>query len=150
MDRIKLGALWEKYRYVLLVALAGLVLMLLPGPREETAQEPGLPTGETLEQRLEAVLGRIQGAGDVAVLLTQARDGEVLYQTEGEDGRTILVTGADRSEAGLVRTTLQPQYQGAVVVCQGADSAAVRLAVVQAVANATGLGTDRIAVLKME
>ena len=100
--------------------------------------------------QLEEILSRVEGAGEVAVLLTESRGGEIFYQTEGDDQRTVLVTGTDRSESGLVRTTQSPVYQGAVVVCQGADSPAVRLAVVEAVSNATGLGTDRITVLKME
>jgi hypothetical protein len=41
-------------------------------------------------------------------------------------------------------------YQGAVVLCQGAADAAVRLAVVEAVSKATGLGADKICVLKMK
>ena len=148
MDRLK--ELMGKYRYVLLVALAGLVLMLLPGGGTAQEAAPALPAEESLESRLEEVLGRIDGAGEVAVLLTQAQGGETFYQTEGEDGRTVLVTGADRSENGLVRTSRAPVYQGAVVVCRGADSPAVRLAVTEAVANATGLGMDRITVLKMK
>ena len=151
MDRLKLRMVWTKYRYVLLVALAGLALMLLPGGgKKEATPAPTEVTQESLEDRLEDILGRIEGAGKVSVLLTEAQGGEVLYQTEGEDGKTVLVTGADRSENGLIRTTQPPRYQGAVVVCEGADRAEVRLAVVDAVAKATGLGTDRITVLKME
>ena len=138
-----------KYRYVLLVALAGLALMLLPAGSEEAEPAPTVDEEVSLESRLESILSRIDGAGEVKVLLTEDRGGEVFYQTEGEDGKTVLISGADRSESGLVRTTQPPSYRGAVVVCRGADSAAVRLAVVEAVANATGLGTDRITVLKM-
>ena len=148
MERVK--AILGKYRYVLLVALAGLALMLLPGGSEEAEPIPAPAAEESLESRLEEILSRIDGAGEVRVLLTEEQGGEVLYQTEGEDGKTVLVTGADRSENGLVRTTQPPSDRGAVVVCKGADSAAVRLAVVEAVANATGLGTDRITVLKMK
>ena len=148
MDRLK--AAIGKYRYVLLVALAGLALMLLPTGAAEETPAPTAPAEESLEARLEAVLRRIDGAGEVAVLLTEERGGEVFYQTEGEDEKTVLITGADRSESGLVRTTQPPAYRGAVVVCQGADSPSVRLAVVEAVASATGLGTDRITVLKMK
>ena len=148
MERVK--TIFAKYRYVLLVALAGLALMLLPGGEEAEEPVPTLTTEESLEARLEAILSRIDGAGEVKVLLTEEQGGEVFYQTEGEDGKTVLISGADRSESGLVRTTQPPSYRGAVVVCRGADSAAVRLAVVEAVANATGLGTDRITVLKMK
>jgi len=37
-----------------------------------------------------------------------------------------------------------------VVVCEGADSAAVRLRVTEAAAAYTGFGSDRITVLKMK
>lgn len=148
MERLK--SILRKYRYVLLVALAGLALMLIPGGSEEAEPMPAAAVEESLESRLESILSRIDGAGEVKVLLTEEQGGEVFYQTEGEDGKTVLISGADRSESGLVRTTQPPSYRGAVVVCRGADSAAVRLAVVEAVANATGLGTDRITVLKMK
>ena len=148
MERMK--AILMKYRYVLLVALAGLALMLIPGNSEAAESVPVQTTEETLESRLESILSCIDGAGEVRVLLTEEQGGEVFYQTEGEDEKTVLIAGADRSESGLVRTTEAPAYRGAVVVCRGADSAAVRLAVVEAVANATGLGTDRITVLKMK
>ena len=124
--------------------------MVIPVGSEETDPVPTVTAEDTLESRLEAILCRIDGAGEVKVLLTEDRGGEVFYQTEGEDGKTVLICGADRSESGLVRTTEAPVYRGAVVVCRGADSAAVRLAVVEAVANATGLGTDRITILKMK
>ena len=39
---------------------------------------------------------------------------------------------------------------GAVVVCQGADQPAVRLDVTNAVAAYTGLGSDKISVIKMK
>ena len=148
MDRLKY--VMVKYRYVLLVVLAGLVLLLLPDHTEAPEPIADVVTEESLQAQLEEILSRVEGAGKVAVLLTESRGGEIFYQTEGDDQRTVLVTGTDRSESGLVRTTQSPVYQGAVVVCQGADSPAVRLAVVEAVSNATGLGTDRITVLKME
>ena len=148
MDRLKY--VMVKYRYVLLVVLAGLVLLLLPDHTETPEPIADVVTEESLQAQLEEILSRVEGAGKVAVLLTESRGGEIFYQTEGDDQRTVLVTGTDRSESGLVRTTQSPVYQGAVVVCQGADSPAVRLAVVEAVSNATGLGTDRITVLKME
>ena len=152
MVRLKVQRIWKKYCYVLLAAALGLVLMLLPGEADSDVSEqaPAAAVEESLEERLEQILSRIQGAGEVAVLLTEKQGREVFYQTEGEDGKTVLVTGADRGESGLVRTSMPPSYLGAVVVCQGADRPEVRLEMVNAVAKATGLGTDRITVLKME
>ena len=61
----------------------------------------------------------------------------------------MIITDYNRNESALVERVDPPQYLGAIVICQGADSAAVRLAVVEAVSKYTGLGADQIAVLKM-
>ena len=114
--------------------------------------EESLPT---LEQRLEQLLGHIEGAGDVQVLLTEESGRETLYQTDIQtdtDRRTedtVLVEDATRTETGLVRQTVEPKYRGAVILCQGADAPSVKLAIVEAVRCVTGLGADQISVQKM-
>ena len=63
---------------------------------------------------------------------------------------TVLISGDNRAENGLLRQRNPPVYLGAIVLCQGADKASIRLAIVEAVTDATGLGSDRITVLKMK
>ena len=107
-----------------------------------------------MEERLEVILSGIEGAGNVQVLLTEESGRQTLYQTDvqADDSRrtedTVLVEDAARTESGLVRQTLEPKYRGAVVLCDGADQSAVKLAIVEAVGCVTGLGADRICVLK--
>ena len=94
------------------------------------------------------------------VLLTEAEGEQTLYQmdedlqtnggSESIRQDTVLLTNSEREEVGLVRQIIPPVYQGAVILCQGADSASVRLAIIQAVASATGLTSDKITVLKMK
>lgn len=149
MDRINILEWFRKYRLVLLVLAAGIVLMLLPSRQEEQVQPAAAAqVAPDMEARLERILSRIDGAGEVAVMLTEAYGEEVVFQMDGED--TVLVTDSQRSEQGLVRTRHPPAYRGAIVVCAGAGSPAVRLAIVEAVSNITGLGSDKITVLKME
>lgn len=156
MEWIKDKGQWKnllkRYYPAVLAVAVGIVLLTIPTDRTPQAVSDSLEVPIPLETRLETLLSAIDGAGRVQVLLTSEVSEETLYQTDqsgsGED--TVLVSGADRRQAGLIRRVEAPQYRGAVVVCQGADSAAVRLAVVQAVAAATGLGTDRITVLKMK
>jgi stage III sporulation protein AG len=62
---------------------------------------------------------------------------------------TVIVMDGNREETGLVKQVLPPVYRGAVIACQGADSANIRLAIVEAVKSVTGLSSDRITVLKM-
>ena len=97
----------------------------------------------------------MEGVGEVQVLLTEARGTESVYQTDsasGGEGRreTVIITDDRRSEFGLVRQVISPVYQGAIVVCQGGGNASVRLAVMEAVSNVTGIASSRITVLKME
>ena len=150
----------RKYRYVLLVVLAGLFLMALPdGKNAKAAPEPAAAEAEPrqdLQTGLEEILSQIQGAGRVRVLLTQREGERTVYQTDedsassGVRSDTVLLNGSDRSQTGLVRQVNPPTYLGAVIVCQGADSASVRLAIVAAVGSVTGLSTDKITVLKMK
>lgn len=48
----------------------------------------------------------------------------------------------------VVTEQVYPTYQGAVIVCQGADDPAVCLSVTEAVAVLTGLGSEKITVVK--
>jgi stage III sporulation protein AG len=157
----RINALFGKYKYPILVALVGLGLMLLPSEQEPT--EPAeLPRAveHSLEEKLEALLGRIEGAGQVSVLLTEKEGSQTLYQTDSQTDAddsgsrrtddTVLIEDENRTESGLVRQTLGPIYRGAVVLCQGADDPSVKLAVVEAVRCVTGLGADQISVQKMK
>lgn len=147
-----------KYKYVLVVLIAGLALMLLPGTQQEEAvvsmEEPRQQHG--IQQSLEAILSNIQGVGRVQVLLTEAQGTRTIYvsdeSTASESRKTdaVILTNSDRTQRGLVSQVIPPVYQGAIIVCQGGDNPAVRLAVVEAVCDATGLSADKISVLKMK
>ena len=50
----------------------------------------------------------------------------------------------------IVMAAVLLSASGCVVVCAGADSPAVRLDVTNAVAAYTGLGSDKISVMKMK
>lgn len=158
----KLPELLSRYKYVLLIAAIGIAFMLLPAesPREQSPSAEDTVQSLSQQEQLEQILSKIDGVGSVRVLLTEAQGEKTLYEydedsADGTDSmqlrrETVLITDSDRSQTGLIRQVIPPVYQGAVVVCKGADSAAVRLAVVQAVSAATGLSADRISVLKMK
>lgn len=146
----------KKYQYVLVVVLLGVVLMLIPqGPREvQTVIEKEKIVAPDLEQQLSAILSQISGVGKAEVLLTEAVGRDTVYQVDTRQNQgnadTVIITDQNREETGLVKQILAPVYRGAVIVCQGADRAGVRLAVVDAVKSVTGLSSDCITVLKMK
>ncbi len=156
--------LLNKYKYVFLIFLIGIVLMLIPPIKEAPSDNKDISEEKTailsVEERLGIILSQVKGAGNVKIMLSLASGEETLYQTNddlstGNDSDhsqtdTVTVTDAQRNETGLIRQVNPPTYLGAVVVCQGADHPAVRLAIIEAVSKATGLGTDKISVLKMK
>ncbi len=166
MDVIKLGkrltGVAKRYKHALLVLLLGISLMAIPftgGTNQETTPVQTVQQYPDLSEQLSQLLSQIQGAGKVQVMLTLAKGEETIYQTDvetsgGENSTsrvtTIILTDGDRVQHGLVRQVIGPTYLGAVVLCQGADNAAVKLAVVSAVSALTGITSDRISVLRMK
>lgn len=167
MDRIDIGekarGLIRKYKYVLLILGLGILLMSLPEGESQPAQQETTSVQaapNTRAEELEEILAQISGVGKVKVLLTEAAGAETVYQTDEDRSasadsesirvETVIVTDSDREEQGLVRTVTPPVYLGAIIVCQGGDSPSVRLNIVEAVSNVTGISSDRITVLKMK
>ena len=161
--RIKIIDFFKKYKYAAIVLLIGVVLMLVPTKHKETAPKVNIEQNAEktqIDKELEQILSQIAGAGEVRVLLSVASGEETVYQTDNKlsqtdennntQSDTVTVTDSDRNEKGLIKQTISPVYRGAVVVCEGGNSATVRLAIVQAVANITGLSSDRISVIKMK
>lgn len=161
----KAGGFIKKYQYILLVIIIGFILLVIPtGKKKHTGDTVTTQKSEAhdidLQNELSVLLSRISGAGEVEVLLTRSTGEEQLFQTnENSNGSldtsskqydTVIITDSNHDQSGLVRKTLAPTYRGAIVICEGADNPSVRLAIVEAVANATGLSTNRISVLKMK
>ena len=159
----KWSGILKKYRFAALVALAGVVLMLLPtgtktDKAEDTAEDEGFSLTET-EQRMAEVIGAIDGVGRVKVMLT-LRSGETLSLAEDssatrgsggdvrQDSQVLTVNRGSGKQEVVVTQRLYPTYQGAVVVCQGAGDSRVRLRVMETVAVLTGLSSDKISVVQ--
>lgn len=141
-----------------LIFCLGLALLVLPGKTqsEQQTEEPSSPEQIQLQQALEIILSQIDGAGEVSVLLSVEAGPVTTYQQDADS-----VQSSDRTELRqetvilgqnepLVVQTTSETYRGAVVVCQGADRASVRLNIIQAVSSLTGLGSDKITVIKMK
>ena len=120
MDRLTRLRDWAaKYKYVIAVVLLGVLLMLLPtGSRRET---------QSLASAGPETRGTVQSEMEATLA---AFDGV---------GRLRLMLATDPATE---------RWAGAVVVCEGAGSAAVRLQLTQAINALTGLPSDKIAIMK--
>ncbi len=161
---IDAAALWKKYRFVILVILAGVVLMLLPTNGGQHKEQPGEPAGretfslEREEERMEEVLSRIEGAGQLQLMLTLQRGSQLQLAEDSDltaaadeqrtERSTVTLNRGSGVEDIVVTQQIYPVYQGAVLVCQGADRASVRLALMEAVCALTGLSSDKVSIVK--
>lgn len=162
MDISKLLQKLTKSKFILPILLAACALLLLlpkkGGDSEKTSQSgiktetetSGLTLGMSLkeeEARLKETLEYISGAGRVEVLLSLSASGERVFAENGGE-IAVISTGSGREEA-VELYSKQAEYQGAVIVSEGASSAEVRLNLAQAVMSFTGLPSDRITILQM-
>ncbi|MBQ7523508.1 MAG: stage III sporulation protein AG [Oscillospiraceae bacterium] len=145
-----------KVKYALLLAALGAAVLLFPTAKPPPEDAPPAVQTESMEQRLEAILSEVDGAGQVRVMLTTKNDGVTVFQTDtlysqGETkSQTVFYRDGSNGETALVQSETAPEYLGAVVVCEGAERAEVRLQLVKAVCALTGLTGNKISVLKMK
>lgn len=155
----------KQYKFVLLVIAAGLVLLLLP-VGDDTAENrttEGVVGGEedfsveALEEELSGILSRIEGAGEVSVMLTVRTGMERVLAVdrdavegngEHELREEVVVISAEAGEEVVLIGQNYPTFQGALVVCSGGDDPEVRLQITRALSALTGLGSGRITVCK--
>lgn len=161
----KTTGLFKKYRYAALVLAIGLILMSIPGSnknRTASEQQPEtvIHAQPSVSEQLQSILCHIDGAGKVEVMLTIQTGEEKIFQTNqdistsGESNTsridTVILTDTDRNQSGMIKQINPAIYKGAIIVCQGAESPAVKLAIMDAVSKITGLRADQICILKMK
>ena len=102
-------------------------------------------------------LSAIDGAGRVELMLSLEQTGEAVYavntrETGGaassRESDVAVISSSGYGETPVTVKNVLPTFRGAIVLCDGAENAAVRLAVTQAVETVCGLTSDRITVLK--
>lgn len=159
--------LGKRYRYPVLILVLGIMLMLLSTGKSRETLQPVVQSGsgqedfdlEGFTQEAEELLAHIRGAGKVRVVFSLATDGSRSYvydettrQQNEEEEREVktVLTKQSGDEMPLWVTRSYPTFRGAAVSCQGGDDPQVVLGIKEAISSLTGLGMDKIAVLKMD
>lgn len=160
----------DKYKYVLLVCCVGLGIALWPSapqaPKQQektTLQEAQGAETAALEQELSQLLSQMHGVGRAQVFLTAKRGYATNYiyntnqrdnggegQVSTEDQRELVIISQSGGESPVVGSVDSPEYQGALVLCDGADSPKVQLELTQALKSLTGITADNITIAKLK
>ncbi len=131
----------DKGLRIILVVGAALILLIAFGGMftgKAATEQRGVSAADIadcereLEQRLTAILGQIEGVGNVRVMVTLDTSAQTEY---GKNADMLLSVTA-------------PEVRGVIVVCDGGDSITVKEKVVNAVSGVFGINTLHISVTR--
>ncbi len=121
-----------------------------------------------LEQKLEAILSKIEGAGNVEVLITYSQSSELVPVYN--ESSTVSTTEESDQQGGtrkieenttqkeviyeensgqkelVTQKVINPKVEGAIILAEGAEDSTVKTNIVQAVEAVTGIATHKIQV----
>ena len=128
-------------------------------------------TTNELEVKLEEILSKIQGVGEVNVFINYSESSEMIpmynesTQTsnteetdtsggtrkieETDSQKEIIYEESDGEKTVITQKVVEPQIEGAIITAKGAGSAEVKTSIIQAVEAVTGLATHKIQVFEM-
>lgn len=173
---------------LLILLLAGVLLLVISLPTEKKGEKQGISQEssssqgeqnlwdeeayrETLEVHLEELFSRMEGAGEVEVMITLASSSEKIVEkdTNGEsetiteedsaggnrrttnivNDETTVYGGKTDQEHPYVSKELTPQMEGVVVLAAGGDDAVVKKNITEAAQALFGIDTHKIRIIKM-
>ena len=124
-----------------------------------------------LEQKLEEILSKMDGVGNVSVLVTYSQSNEIIPMynetlkssyTQEEDSaggtrkvdetdsnKQIIYTEENGVNVPVTQKIVNPVIEGAIITAVGANNATVKTNIIQAVEAVTGLPTHKIQVFEM-
>lgn len=167
MDVSKAMNFIGKYKYIIVVIAVGFLFMSFPSKKRQEVKMQSIENDfqtDEFEKRIEKALAVCEGVGRAEVILSVDSGPERVYAKEARKSTkeqndvtendsdtkpSILSEGSGRESPVLIKE-IYPEFRGAMVICDGADSVGVRMEVTEAVASLTGLSSDRISVVKMK
>lgn len=184
IKKIKSFKLFEKDK-MLIGILFGILLFVIAiptGKKEEKAQEKPKTAAKTeakgeedsvelLEKRLAAILNRVDGVGEVEVMITKKASSEKviekdiptvknnLEETDSTGGNrssneeetneeTVYSTYSDGSKVPYVTKEIEPEIEGVLVIAEGGDNPVVKQNISEAVQALFHIEAHKIKVMK--
>lgn len=164
----------KKIQYLTIALIMAAVLLLYfstltapDGKRQApTAQPQAEQTAAEIEQKLKDILSKVEGAGEVDVVINYESSSELvpamseqqnssINQGEGtssetkNESRDIATVKEGSATSALIIKEIQPVVRGVIVVAEGAGDIGVRLQLLEAVQTFLDVSADKVEVLKM-
>lgn len=107
----------------------------------------------SLEHRLTEMLSRMEGVGEISVMVTVQSSKEQIYAEEVKESagehntqreHKPIITQQNGEEAALITKTQYPEIQGVAILCRGGDNAVIREQICDAVSTILGIPVSHI------
>lgn len=127
--------------------------------KEATAQEPDITARQTqyrekMKQELTEILRRVEGVGNVEVMLTLKASNEKVTLKDNTDRgndteeQTVLIEDSERNSSPYVIQEKEPELEGVVIVCDGGADAGVKREITEAVSALFQIESHKIKIMK--
>ena len=131
------------------------------GTQENNGQKTEIPQEtdsyeEQMEKKLEDLLSRVEGVGQVRVMLTFEGSGERKVEkdkqvgTGGTEEETVYEESGSSSRRPYVTSESNPQVEGVLVIAEGGDKSSVKEEIIGAAQALFGIEPHKIKIMKME
>jgi stage III sporulation protein AG len=155
-----ISALKGKRAWIILLAVVGAVLLVLPGiwndsEDGDTDSDTAILYSEALEEKLERLCCSIDGVSFARVLVTLDGGSEYVYAENTESrkssdstntARDYLIIEGKSGSSPVVISEIYPKIRGVAIVCTGGDEPVMREKIVSLVSAALGISSNRISV----
>ena len=169
--------IWKKFRQqssgkmnkknqVVILLLIGILLVIIAIPtggdeKEKVAkeeQEKEIYDGEEyrkqMEKRLKQILQKVEGAGNVEVMITYKSTSEQIVEKDvgtGEKAKeetTVYENDTDGAQSPYIKMERMPQVEGIVVVAEGGNNSVVAKNITEAVSALFDVDVHKIKIVK--
>lgn len=156
----------NKKNQLLIILLVGILLVVIAIPNDSVKEDASGETkgGESesqsqsytrqMERRLENVLKKVEGVGNVDVMITYKSTSEkVVEKDTGQSDTTTEETTVyndtqDGAKSPYVRMERMPEVEGVVVIAEGGNNAVVVKNITEAVQALFDVDTHKIKIMK--
>lgn len=158
-----------KVKIIVFTGILGILLIFLSefaGNDKESDKEKSSNStssydtyAQDMENRLEKILGKIEGVGKAEVMVTVCGTEEYIYaqdekikssekDTSTESEYVLIGSGGDKQ--ALLKKVVSPEISGVVIICEGGDSNIVKERVYSSISAAFNISSSQIYVTKLE
>ena len=102
----------------------------------------------SLEKRISALVGRIDGISDVTALVTVDASKESVYATSGSNRDYVIIKDSSGNESALKLSEINATIRGIAVVCDYGGDNALKMQIIELLSSLFGIGSNRISVMQ--